>query len=209
MKLIDLQYKVFGKLTVLKRGENRVEPSGKTKVYWLCECECGVEKEYEGSSLREGTSKSCGCVKRKLAKNINLSHNMSKSKEYKAWAKMKERCYNPNTERYLIYGGRGITVCDEWKNSFEKFYEDMGDKPSPQHSIDRINVDGNYEKDNCRWATEKEQALNKRNTLYVEYKNENKPLSELCKNYDLNYKSVWKQHEKGFTFEEILIKYNK
>ena len=209
MKLIDLQYKVFGKLTVLKRGENRVEPSGKTKVYWLCRCECGTEKEFEGSSLRQGTSRSCGCVGKERIKNFNLSHNMSKSKEYRAWQKMKERCYNPNIERYPVYGGRGIKVCDRWLESFDNFYEDMGPRPSSKHSIDRIDVNGDYEPGNCRWVTMQEQHYNKRNTLYVEYKNENKSLSELCKIYNLNYKSTWKNYKKGFTFEGILTKNNK
>lgn len=171
-------------------------------------CECGVEKEFEGSSLRAGTSKSCGCTKKEIAKNINLSHGKYKSPEYRTWVKMKERCYNPNTERYPSYGGRGITVCERWLNSFENFYEDMGKKPKG-YSIERINVDGNYEPNNCKWASSQEQHYNKTNTLYVEYKNENKSLSELCKIYALNYKSVWKQYKKGVTFEEILTKNNK
>lgn len=209
MKFKNIEGEFFGKFTVLRRGENRVEPSGKTKVYWLCKCECGSEKEIEASSLREGTSKSCGCVKKENAKNLNLSHGMYRSAQYKAWQKMKERCLNPNVERYPNYGGRGITVCKRWLESFENFYEDMGDKPTPQHSIDRKDVNGNYEKDNCRWVTNQEQHYNKTNTLYVRYKNENKSLSELCKKYHLNYKSTWRQYKKGFTFEQILIKNNK
>lgn len=209
MKLIDLSNQIFGKLKVLKRAENRIEPSGRSKVYWLCRCECNIEKEIEASSLKKGKSNSCGCIGKEIMKNLNLSHGMYKSSEYKSWQKMKERCLNPNIERYPQYGGRGIKVCNRWLNSFENFYEDMGDRPSKDHSLDRKDVNGDYTPDNCRWITNQEQHYNKTNTLYVEYNGNKKSLSEMCKMYNLNYKSTWKKYNKGTTFEEILTKNNK
>lgn len=208
MNLIDLTNQTFGKLKVVSRADNRVEPSGRSKVYWLCKCECGNEKEIESSSLRAGTSKSCGCVGRGKIKNLNLSHNKYKTPEYRAYQKMKERCLNKNVDRYKNYGGRGITICDSWLESFQNFYEDMGERPSPEHSLDRKNVNGNYEKENCRWATKNQQDNNKVNTIYVQHNNETKSLSDWCRYYGLNYKSTWKKYKLNNSFEDIIKNVN-
>lgn len=151
---IDLTGEVFGRLTVL----HRVPSDGKVK--FACKCECGNTVNITASNLRSGTSKSCGCLNTEKRSSTHKTHGKRNSPEYNSWRGMKNRCYNTTHNRYAIYGGRGITVCDRWLNSFENFFADMGAKPHPTYSIDRINVDGNYEPSNCRWASKSEQRLN-------------------------------------------------
>ena len=133
---------------------------------WHCICECGTEITVRASSLKNKDSKSCGCLQKEKAKTLALNmarkHGMSTSSEYESWRKMKARCYNKNHPSFQYWGGRGISVCERWANSFENFLEDMGVKPSSKHTLDRINNDGNYEPSNCRWATGTEQRMNQR-----------------------------------------------
>lgn len=147
---------------------SRVDSVG--QLMFLCRCQCGTERAVRSCHLTRGNSKSCGCLNRELssarAKARNLKHGHSPrgkfSSEYKSWASMRARCSNPATNSFEYYGGRGIKVCDSWEGSFKEFLKDMGLKPSPLHSIDRINSNGNYEPGNCRWATKKEQRHNRR-----------------------------------------------
>ena len=142
--------KVYGRLTVLSR--NGIDKSGCIK--WNCRCECGAEKEISGHSLRNGSSQSCGCLQIERTR----THGKTKTKAYKAWQQMKQRCTNPNAQYFHRWGGRGITFCSDWER-FDKFLADMGE-PSAGMSLDRIDNDGNYEPSNCRWATNKEQSQN-------------------------------------------------
>lgn len=132
----------------------------------LCRCKCGVERSIPVQSLKSGHTTQCGCRKPEMNRSLRTTHgdasNSNRAPEYRSWAHMKDRCYNPNDKRYEDYGGRGITVCDKWRNNYEAFAQDMGRKPSPRHSIDRIDNDGNYEPGNCRWATPAEQRINQR-----------------------------------------------
>lgn len=150
----------YGRLKVLK-----IVTSGKhSKVE--CLCDCGNTKIVFLGNLKRGKTNSCGCLY-KETRGIPRSHGDAKvqAREYIAWKSMKQRCYNKKNKEYENYGGRGITICDRWVKSYENFLEDMGRKPTPQHSIDRIDVNGNYEPSNCRWATPYEQRMNQRKML--------------------------------------------
>lgn len=156
-KPIDMIGKKFGRWTVLERGKNNKYG----QAMWLCRCDCGKEKTVGGAELRSGNTHSCGCLRPSLSAKKATTHGASRTSEYHIWNTMKGRCSNPRAEKYKDYGGRGITVCEHW-HKFENFIADMGPKPTPIHSIDRIDNEGHYTPDNCRWATPKEQMSNQR-----------------------------------------------
>ena len=150
----------FGRFTVVSKVTN-TSKSNRALCY-LCRCSCGTEKIIRADNLKSAKTRSCGCIrKQELTK-----HGLSRSTEYNSWHGMKERCYRATHPHYKNYGARGITVCNRWLDSIEAFIQDMGPKPSPIHSLDRIKVNGNYEPGNCRWSTPLEQAKNKRRTYY-------------------------------------------
>jgi len=145
---------------------------------WNCQCDCGNEIIVPGPYLRQGDTKSCGCLKRDTSKNRNTTHGLSQTDEFKTLARIKTRCFNRNSKDYPNYGGRGITICSEWINSPETFVRDVGLKPSKKHSLDRINVNGNYEPGNVRWATPFQQANNNRRNRVIEWNGETKTLAQ-------------------------------
>lgn len=155
----DLTGCIFGRLAVIAYAGTTA--SGQSR--WLCRCHEGNESVIAGHHLKSGKISSCGCLRDELARDRQLRHGMSKTKTHRAWLRMIERCENPSNIEYPRYGGRGIRVCDRWRNSFEAFLADVGERPSPRHSLDRYpNNDGNYDPANCRWATPTEQARNRR-----------------------------------------------
>lgn len=154
----------FGRL-IVENGPERVNGL----VRWKCRCDCGATKSVQTAKLNSGETQSCGCLQRERASTANLIHgatagkrsNKDRPSEYKIWVGIRERCNNPNNHAWKYYGGRGISVCDDWDN-FSSFLSDMGSRPGPEYSIDRYpNPDGNYEPGNCRWATWVEQNNNK------------------------------------------------
>ena len=160
----DLTGERFGTLVVLEQVRTT---NGRAKV-WLCKCDCGGYCTPTTANLNRGNTKSCGCLQRATAAAAKRKHGATGTRTYRIWQNVTARCRNEKSPRYKDYGGRGITVCDEWK-SFENFLADMGECP-PGLSIDREDNDGPYCKGNCRWATQKEQALNNRRTIVITYK---------------------------------------
>jgi hypothetical protein len=135
------------------------------RQYVNCRCDCGRDVMKRVSHLTSGVIKSCGCLRQQLLANgLHGSHRLSRSPVYRAWAAAKSRCYDKNHPNYRNYGGRGISMCDQWRDSFETFLNDVGDKPAPKYTLDRIDVDGDYAPGNCRWATHTEQMRNTRQT---------------------------------------------
>lgn len=170
---MNIKGKVFGFLTVIKRKGFVVYESGKRVPVWECVCECGNMKKIRQPALTAGRTISCGCY----SKIASITHGMSGTSIYKRWGEIRQRCLNINSKAYIHYGGRGIKVCNEW-NNFETFYADMGDPPTPEHSIDRIDNDGDYSPDNCRWATNAEQNRNQSTTRLISFRGKTLCLSE-------------------------------
>lgn len=159
----DLTGKEFNRITVLKRTNDHIFPSGAKAVMWECVCKCGTKLKVLSQSLISGHTKSCGCLKKenKGENSHSYKHGAGQSSEYRIWSQMKKRCDDPKNKKYHDYGGRGISVQESWINDFNAFYKYMGKRPEGC-SLDRIDNDGNYEEGNVRWATTKEQRLNQR-----------------------------------------------
>lgn len=205
MKLSKLEGLRFGKLTAL----HHVGFNSHRKSVWMCHCDCGLDVLVTAGNLTSGGSKTCGCDSRaaaaKRAKERNFKHGHASagefSSEYKTWIAMKARCKYACVESYPEYGGRGISVCQEWSSSFEVFFKDMGPKPTKKHSIDRIDPNGNYEPSNCRWANAIEQANNRRTNVNVTYGGHSGTLKSVCRKLGVNYKSVHRRLNAGWSLK--------
>src|ERR1700722_1457131 len=172
MPKMDISGHKFGLLTAIKIDDQRMSPH----TYWICQCDCGNTCSVYLGNLRRGHTSSCGCVTKKLLSSSRMihGHNIKHrvSSEYSTWVSMKSRCNNPNSTSYKLYGEKGVSVCKQWNDSFQCFFNDMGPKPTKNHSIDRYpDKNGNYEPGNCRWATDKEQNRNRSNTKWITYNN--------------------------------------
>ena len=182
-KRIDITGNKYNMLTVIG-----VDKQINGIVYWWCKCDCGKITSVRGANLKNGCVKSCGCLRYKTR---NTTHGLSNTKEYAIWISMKNRCYNKNVPSYKDYGGRGIEVCEEWKNSFMNFYEwILQTRHSEDETIDRIDNDGNYEPSNCRWTTIDVQQNNRRICHYFTMNGKTQTLAMWCKELNLDYKRV-------------------
>lgn len=200
MKRIDLTGQRFGRLMVVRyAGRSR----GK-KNLWLCKCDCGNEKVVAVDKLHSGNTKSCGCLQREVHRKCRMTHGKSDTKLYLVWREMITRTENQNAERYGIYGGRGISICGEWHNDFQLFYDwaiQNGYKEGL--TIDRIDVNGNYEPDNCRWITPYEQSRNLRKNVRITYSGKTMILKDWAKEIGIDYHTLWQRIRKsGWTVEE-------
>lgn len=199
-KLIDITGKQFNDLTVVKRVENA---KGGVAV-WKCLCVCGNTTLVRGSNLKNGAVKSCGC---RLKKNERArTHNMSKTRIYREWASVKNRCYNSHSKSYKDYGGRGITVCEEWRKSFEAFRDwAFANGYSDNLTIERIDTNGNYTPKNCKWIPRNEQQGNRRMCYSFDYKGESHNLADWCKILNLPYGTIHNRvYKLNWSFEKAI-----
>ena len=192
MKKLDLTGMKFSRLTAVKEVEPKRKPSGQKEVKWLCLCECGNQISVSVGNLRTGHTKSCGCFRAEKMSNKQKVHGMSQSRLYGIYTGIKTRCLNANEPAYKDYGGRGIKMCDEWLNDFMAFYDwAMANGYNDNLSIDRIDVNGNYEPSNCQWATRKEQNNNKRNNHLITYKGKTQTIAQWANEKGLSYKVLY------------------
>jgi hypothetical protein len=193
---LELAGQKFGRLTVL-RFESL---DARRNSYWRCVCECGQETVASGSNLKRGGVKSCGCLV-----HARVAFTVESHQDFPVYIGMIGRCNNPNMPNYGRYGGRGIKVCSRWVDGgFWAFLEDMGPRPSPSHSLDRIDTDGDYEPGNCRWATAKEQGRNRRNNKMLTYNGQTKPMSEWAEALGINPHTLKTRIRKGWSVEEAV-----
>lgn len=199
----DIKGRKFNRWTAVKKvGVNK-----RGNSVWECVCECGNVRNIERSSLITGNSKSCGCYQKELLREtkikLNTTHGKSRTKAHTIWKSMKGRCYNPNNKKYPIYGGRGIKVCAKWLNSFEAFFEDMGEPPEDL-TLDRIDVNGDYSPENCRWATLVEQANNRRDNVCYTYQGRTLTVAEWAREVGKAGSTIHSRLRRGWSFEKSI-----
>lgn len=206
-KLIDLTNKKFGRLTVISRYGS----TNNKMATWLCKCDCGNEKVVSTCHLNSGATTSCGCYQKERASLANKTHNNSKTRLYNEWQHMKKRCYWENYKYYHLYGGRGISVCNEWKDSFENFKKwALNNGYSDDLTLDRINNDKNYEPSNCRWATKYTQSNNRKFNHIVSYHGETSSYEVMCRKLNVNTGTIRSRMKKhNISFEAAVDNYGK
>jgi len=196
-----LEGKIFGRLNVLNFA-------GRNKQYdslWDCVCECGNKVKVRGGVLKNGHTKSCGCLQRDRASKAKTTHGLSGEKLYKVWGAIKERCYNPNNRSFKDYGFRGIKMCSQWKTSFKKFYNwaiENGYKEGL--TIERHNVNGNYTPKNCGWIPKKDQSKNRTNSVRIEYNGDSKTSTEWSEITNIPSQVITQRVRRGWSSERTL-----
>lgn len=205
-KLIDLAGQRYGRLTVVSRAADRLNPCGKKTIRWNCLCDCGNKCIVNATELRSGHTKSCGCINSETLRERNTTHNCSKTRLWGVWNSMKQRCSNPNVDNYPRYGGRGIRVCEEWIRDFEAFHDwALAAGYHQGLTIDRIDNDGGYSPDNCRWVTVKEQNCNYRSrNINFSFNGETRIVSEWCTIYGQQPKTVYARLKRGWPIKKAL-----
>ena len=187
----------FGRLVVIAKD---LTPPTITGSRWVCRCDCGSIQTFMGSGLKRGETRSCGCLRRDDARARFTVHGRCYTTEFTIWMGMLDRCSRPNNTAYPNYGGRGITVCERWL-SFENFYEDVGARPSQSYSLDRIDNDGPYSPENCRWATRAEQRRNSRNVCRIEYGGRTMILFDWAQELGFTYATLKHRIQRGWSVE--------
>lgn len=190
----------FGRLTVLKRAENN---PGQQGVRWLCQCECGNVKSIQAGKILNGQTKSCGCFQRERMVNMNRRHGMFGTRIYRIWTRMMTRCTNQKARNYADYGGRGIRVCERWKK-FENFYADMIGTYRDGLSIDRIDPNGDYYPENCRWETATRQQRNRRITKILEFNGRRQSIADWADELAIPLGTLRERLRRGWTTERAL-----
>jgi hypothetical protein len=195
----------FGRLRVIIPEGRRINRTrkGPGDRSVLCICDCGNLTAVPTRKLYSGNTSSCGCIHREQLAKRNTRHGMSTKPEYNVWNGMKSRCYSPNDAEWHNYGGRGIKVCDRWLHDFAAFYADMGPRPSAKHSIERVDVDGDYCPENCCWATPKEQARNRRNNRWVVYQGQRMTQADAAAASGVPLTTIWSRLARGCSAEEL------
>ena len=198
----------FDRWTVIGKAETPTR--AKQGPYWFCQCLCGTKRAVLATSLSTERSRSCGCLQRDGAKARGRKVQVHgerhpPTKEYRAWRAMKARCSNPNGPEYHRYGGRGVTVCSRWIHSYKNFLADMGRAPSPNHSVDRIDNDGNYEPSNCRWSTRTEQRRNSVDNKMLSFEGKSRCLSEWSEITGIKTATLWRRiYDHNWSIERAL-----
>lgn len=199
-KCENLLHRKFNRLTAV--GYAGVVTMSRRRARWLWRCDCGTYKLIVADHVKSGNTQSCGCLSIEVRHSRSMTHGMSHSIDYRIWLGMKQRCYDIHAIGFSDYGGRGIMICDRWRHSFENFHTDMGPRPTPKHSIDRIDNDGNYSCGHCpqclsnqwlfnvRWATRLEQIRNRRNSKTLTLNGITRPVSEWCALTGLHYSTL-------------------
>ena len=204
MKPLSLENKRFGNLIALNYAYSKYK-----KRYWKCKCDCGNYTIVCASQLLSGKTKSCGCLRKQIAREnaikTHTTHHFTQTRLYDIWRSMKKRCYLKTHMHYSSYGARGIKICEEWKNDFISFYNwAMENGYRDDLTIDRIDVNGNYEPNNCRWATIKQQQNNKRNNIFLTYEGKTKSIYEWSNITGIKYCTIWWRYRHNWNINKIL-----
>ena len=201
LNIIDMTIEKYNRLTPIER----LHKNKYGVYYWRFLCDCGNETITRMNGVKSGNTKSCGCLNVEKLKDGERSfkHGDIKTLTYRSWANLRNRCDNPENNRFHLYGGLGITYCDRW-NDFINFKNDMGERPSKNHSIERINTLGNYEPENCKWATYKEQANNRKDNIKLKFKEKELTISEWSEITKIKAATLFQRFHNGWDVEKIL-----
>ena len=190
----------YGRLTIVEPSK----PTKRTLSRWVCQCDCGKELAVQQADLRNGHTRSCGCLRAEVTGQTKRKHGKSETTEYRIWSHMIGRCYNETDHKYPDYGGRGIRVCERWRESFNAFLVDMGPRPSLKHSINRVDNNADYDLKNCAWATPLEQGQNKRNNVFVVLDGERVVTAEAARRLGVSFSTIYGRTMRGLTHQEAV-----